>query len=522
MRRTLLFIIVACHALFSYADGDSCSSGIVATSGSNNEYTLGDNTYQWFQYTLTSDSKVIIADESDDPDSYYQVFGSCDGNAIIYGSNEGSFNGEAGLTYYIRWKSKNNQNFSWSITETALDEGESCYSPTPAKADDTNLHSMGSREYQWYSYTATRDCKIVLENVLLSISSQFEVYTDCGSSYLTTATQMGSFAAEEGVTYYIRWKNYSSTDFYWSLSEVDFEEGENCSTAIEATASEENIHDGGSYVVEWFQYTATQDGKIELENLATDPNSNYAVYISCDGEEIGAGENSGYFTSEKDQIYYIAWYNRDDSNFYWSLTENQEVITGQTCTNAIVAVEGDNEVDHMSLGGDAWFSFSPLTKGRVTVSTCDLTNQNTWVYVYESCDQEVELAKNNNECDYQSEVTFNVEAEHTYYIMWSNYYNLTEAYYWNLKFVSSSDESTIVNTSESNDFVIYPNPSSTEFYIQTDSEIKSVKVIDACGRVVKYYNEVQTVFPIGFVQGIYLVQVSFADGTIKNQKLVVN
>ncbi len=520
MKKVLLFMLMVCYAMVSNAQGTSCSSAIIATQGATNQYTFENNQREWFQYTLTQDSKVLLKDESSDPDSFFEVFDSCSGYRFAYASNEGFFNGEAGVTYYIRCKSRNSLPFTWSITETSLISGESCIAPTPAKMGQSNVHTKGYREYQWFSYTATRTCKIEISNVLFELSTQYEIYTDCGSSSIVSGVKNISFVANEGQTYYIYMRNLSEKNVFWSLQEVDLELGEDCSTAIDLNAGSDAFYDGSSNDVVWFKYQATKDGIIEVQNHTDDEAPKYIIYTTCGGDEIGAGENNGYFTVEKDQIYYILWYNSTGNDFNWTLNYKEEVKQGQTYTHPLAAVVGDNEVDHVSLGGDAWFSFSPLTKGKVTVSTCDLTTENTYVYVYKGGEDILQIAENNNECSSQSKVVFDVEAEQTYYIMWSNLYHLTNSYYWNLSF-ETDDSSTDVDIHKSNDFLIYPNPAKNEFYIQSDEEIEAVKVINASGMLVRNYSHSNSSYPIDFVQGIYLVQIVFSDGTFKQQKLMV-
>ena len=73
----------------------------------------------------------------------------------------------------------------------------------------------------------------------------------------------------------------------------------------------------------------------------------------------------------------------------------------------------------------------------------------------------------------------------------------------------------------SSDFKIYPNPTSTSFKIETQKEVKQVDVLSVTGLKIKSTVNQKQMNVQGIAKGVYLVQVSFVDGSQSTSKLVI-
>ena len=71
------------------------------------------------------------------------------------------------------------------------------------------------------------------------------------------------------------------------------------------------------------------------------------------------------------------------------------------------------------------------------------------------------------------------------------------------------------------DFKIYPNPTSTSFKIEATKEVKQVDLLSVTGLKLKSNFNQKQMNVQGVAKGIYLVQVSFADGSQSTSKLVI-
>ncbi len=457
--------------------GEFCTNAVEATADSNNQHTFGEGADQWYTYKATQDGKIVIENLSESGSWYVQVYTNCD-NYLTYSYDEKfAFESIADQTYYIRLKNYDSSDFYWSLSDEPLEGGEFCTNAVEATADSNNEHTLGEDMSQWYTYTATQDGKITLENLSTSPNSHVAVYTSCGSSILasTYSTKL-LFESTEGQTYYIRWKNYNADSFTWSLSDEALVDGDFCSNA--ATAIEgSNEFTFGEDAYQWYVYTATQDGKMTLENLSSSASAYIDIYTDCDSY-TKEGFNKVSFVCTSGETYYFKWINYDSDNFTWSLSED-ELVDGDICSMALAAVVGENTADNS--GGNQWFSYTPTTAGTLTVTTCDLTSEDTKVFIYNDCNSNY-LSSNDDYCNYQSTLSYEVEANTTYYIMWDDAYT-SLSYTWNLSFVS--DITTGIAEVEQMGVSIYPNPATNHVTIEAENPVQYVRMLNMQGVVVK-------------------------------------
>ncbi len=496
-------------------DGEFCTNAIEATANENNTYTFGKDTYQWFTYTASMNGKITLENLSDSQSSYVSVYPDCGTGSLEGDFNNLIFESTEGETYYIRWNNFNSENFNWSITESVLVGGEFCSSATEATAGEDNAHILGQNANQWYNYTATQDGKLVLENLSESANSYVFIYSDCDDTYEIYAYNSIQFECSANETYYIRWKNYNLQNFNWSVSEEAISVGDFCTSTIEAVVGSNNLHDAGEGKSQWFTYEATQNGRIVLENLSESADSRVNVYTACGNNALKSADNDLSYIAVSGQTYYIKWTNYDSEDFYWSLNE-VDYLDGDICSIAIAASEGNNEANNSV--GNQWFSYTPTSDGTLIVTTCDLTAVDTYLYLFDNCNSG-SIASSDDYCSWQSRLSYEVEADVTYYIMWSDDYT-SSSYTWNLSF-ESDDTTTDIRELANNRVILFPNPATNQITVNTDKAIQYARMSNLQGIVVKEVANPAKTIQLDLQSGLYLVEVYFEDGTISNHKLMV-
>ncbi len=392
-------------------EGEACRVAIPATADSNNQYTFGQYMNQWYSYTATKDGKIVLESLDTDGDAYVQIYTDCDSYYNEYGVNGLTYQITSGTTYYILWYNNISTNFNWSLSEADLEAGDACSVPMAATADDNNEHTFGQYSNQWYSYTATQDGKMVLENLDAEGDAYVQVNTDCDYSYDSDyGYNTITYEITSGVTYYIVWYNYTSTNFNWSLSEADLEAGDACSVPMAATADSNNEYTFGQYSNQWYSYTATRDGKMVLENLDTDAYSYVYVYTDCDSYYIEYGFNEVSFEITSGTTYYILWYNNNSTNFYWSLSET-DLEAGEACSVAIPATADSNNEHTFGQYRSQWYSYTATQDGKIVLENL-AADAYSYVEVYSDCGEYY--------TDGDNEIQFESTEGQTYYIVWYN------------------------------------------------------------------------------------------------------
>ena len=78
-----------------------------------------------------------------------------------------------------------------------------------------------------------------------------------------------------------------------------------------------------------------------------------------------------------------------------------------------------------------------------------------------------------------------------------------------------------VNEVKRKSISIYPNPTSDYLYINSDKEIKEIKILDLNGRIVNNLDFVDNKIYLGGLQtGIYFARISDVNGIISTEKII--
>jgi hypothetical protein len=74
----------------------------------------------------------------------------------------------------------------------------------------------------------------------------------------------------------------------------------------------------------------------------------------------------------------------------------------------------------------------------------------------------------------------------------------------------------------SNNIILFPNPTNTEFNIKSSLKVKKVTISNSLGQVLLTTKENKSISVESFSTGIYFVNISLENGEVKIQKLIIN
>ncbi len=204
-------------------------------------------------------------------------------------------------------------------------------------------------------------------------------------------------------------------------------------TAVEGNNTANNLNNQE----QWYVFVAPRSGKMILSTCGTTTEDTYVeVYLNECKIMADYYNNWGCDVQAKLEIpvfegytYYIRWAGIYTSGTYtWNLSIT-DPIPGEFCTNAIPAVVDTNESDHTH-NIDQWFIYKATQDGYANISSCNLTDEDTYVGIYSNCSGSF-ITENNDYCDKQSKVRFPIRKDNYYYIKWYSYYT-TGKYKWTL------------------------------------------------------------------------------------------
>ncbi len=431
-----------------YKPGEICETAIPAVVGTNN----ADNSEfdQWFSYTATHTGKTVISScgltsENTSLDLYQ---GNCDflipknfNDNFCDTQSEIRFQADSGTTYYILWRDDyTTASYSWKISEEEWGPGEQCNTAIEAHLD-TNEVTFDNYLYKYFKFQAPRSSIVNISNCgLTSASTSVDVtVNDCNNSIDTESKSCLwqtdiCFPADSGAIYYIYWSSDIPTTFKWTITLDNIPAGNYCSSAYEAKAGL-NLATN-AFGQTWFRYTPAKNCKTTVSSCGLTGDDTYIqlqkgkctdlTYID-ENDNFCDSQSSLSFDADSGITYYISWLNYSHDTFSWKLTE-EPLLPGDFCSVAINANIGTNTADNSR--GDQWFVFTPTKKAKMIASTCDLTTENTnvWLY-YGNCDEYYNITSSDNFCDTQSKISFNVDSGITYYIVWRDLYT-SGSYSW--------------------------------------------------------------------------------------------
>lgn len=405
MKTTLLWLLMA--GTLPVAAQNTCSTALSVITGEHQATHPTENADVWYKFTPSTHVRVTLSTLGlTTLDTYVLVYTECGSiNYIAFNDNNSNslqshltFEGKAGITYYIRWKYNStllNTPYKWKLSTSDPVPGDFCSNAKLATSSNTCTHIGGND--QWFTYTATDNYYLIIStDVTPTIDTKCFVTSGCETFYYELnhfkAGNQSKYAlnVDKGKQYLIRWE-YPSVDatYSWQLSEGAINRGNICS--LPHTAAQGTNHaEHADKFAEWYTYTAVMDGTIVLSTqMLTDVDTKVEVFESCSPLEY-VRRNDDYnsniqsyteFSATAGKTYRIKWNNPASLNhaYNWSLVESG-TGAGTSCSNALNAVVGNNRCIHVG-GDDQWFKYIPLKSGLVTLSTSELSD----VIVYSDC-----------------------------------------------------------------------------------------------------------------------------------------
>jgi len=474
-------------SLADIPQGSDCSMPNTAQVGTNHTDNSGGN--QWFVYNAPQSKMVTVSTcNLTTEDTYVEVYkGNCN-NLIFVGSNDQScgnqsqlsFVADSGQTYYIVWKNSfTSGNYDWTLSVSDIQPGDDCTMPITAQVG-TN-HADNSVGNQWFVYTASQTKRVTVSTCNLTTEDTYvEIYKgNCNDlifvgyndEFCSNQSQL-TFIANSGQTYYIKWRNkYTSSSYDWTLSLADIQPGDDCTMPI--TAQVGTNHADNSVGDQWFVYTVSQTKMVTVStcNLTTEDtyveiykgNCNDLFFVGSNDQSC-SNQSQLSFIANLGQTYYIRWRNKYTSSSYdWTLSV-ADIPQGSDCSNPIAAQVGTNHADNSF--GDQWFEYTTSQTKMVTVSTCNLTTEYTYVSVYKgNCNDLIFVEANYQSCGNQSQLSFIADSGQTYYIRWRNNYT-SGSYDWTLSLADIQPNDIFSMPIASENLRIYPNPVSGQLTIE--------------------------------------------------------
>ena len=324
----------------SLEPGDNCSLAVTATTGTNALPTTTSD-YYWYKYTMPSDGKLQITSSANNSTQVY-------GNSCNRLENRGSGQGNVEVTtlnsgddIYIKWYTKNNDNFGWDLAVVPLEAGDNCSLAATATNGTNTLPATLSGTY-WYTYTMPSDGKLQITSSSLAYVSLYSSTCDDLFYEEEEYENLTFTSLQSGDQVFIRWDFYRTNNFDWNLSVVPFEPGDHCSLPVTATIGS-NTTPAAPY---WFTYTAPSSGNYTISSVGNTTADTYLyVYSDCDGnlldqndDVVGQGNGRQSELSldlTNGETVYVLWGdNFSKEGFDWTLSSDLPTKTAQAISFA--------------------------------------------------------------------------------------------------------------------------------------------------------------------------------------------
>lgn len=209
---------------------------------------------------------------------------------------------------------------------------------------------------------------------------------------------------------------------------------------------------------DWFQYTATQDGYIQIRTCDLTNKDTYVIFYEedCTTQLIANDDACGLqskLTHEVsngqtikikfDNVYNIGATYQASIEFY-------EEAKGISCSEPIAIDSAGTYTSNNELG-DQWFRFIFPADGEVTISSCDLAEVDTKLDIQSDCD--TKLVCDDDSCGEQETISRSGQRGDTILFVWGDSFHSTAH-----EFEVLFDPSVIVDGESINNPIIINNP----------------------------------------------------------------
>ena len=276
-----------------FKDGDSFSQPIVIGAGTH-VTPAADGTY-YYQLDVPTDGKPYFINVQFNKsavtsyNTYVQLYwaqyeGQEPSYLAYYGDNGINQQVQAGAKYYLLWSLGEGTNeIPFTVAFNTVEAGDTPSDPITATTGE-NVLKAGATKY--YDYTATKACWVSIDTdpgITVDFMSSSDTYASPMSVSRNGTVTKKSVAAGEAC--HLRFTNVSDETTF-SLTEVDFQDGEVCDMAVPVEADTTAL--AAEPLDYWYVFTATQRGVVEVSSdinyeYAADFSGTSNVYLLADG-----------------------------------------------------------------------------------------------------------------------------------------------------------------------------------------------------------------------------------------------
>ena len=426
-------------------------------SARDNDFKMGENKYvpikvgegvhcvnsaypgkgQWFRYVPSYNTNVkLLTEFGAFASTVIQLIDEKSGVVLESDTCENDEGAEAMVTCpvvkdrsYLIYIGKSSvysslESFGWELKENAND----CFSPKKIHAGQL-IGGLGNSGH-WFTYTTTQRCWLGIKMVNPKKDEQvdYSILGDCDS--LLSFNK--SVLLEEGTEVLIKTKGKGVRgDYYFEIHESFVEVG---SYDYPIAITEGTYLLPKQYDV-WYVFTPETEGKIEVEVLNDNaPNpvvQLYRNYNDCVRQvTFNYASNKAAIRCIPNDPIYIKWPGLNSEDITFRLTK-KDADEGDVIQTAIEAKEGLNLMDKLNRM-PTWYYYVPKNEGHIEIKTCDLTDQDTYVSVWDSIGApHTSIYDKGDKCGEQSYVRFRSVKNDTVYVVWYEDY-IDSPYNWSL------------------------------------------------------------------------------------------
>ncbi len=295
---------------------------------------------------------------------------------------------------------------------------------------------------------------------------------------------------------------------------VNAQTGLTCEDPIIAFAGS-NEFTGTQNTEQWFNYTASSTGKITITNcLLTSENTKISIYsggfcvpliLKAENDDHCDAQSMVTFIGTEGFDYFVVWENLSSSNsFDWTIVES-EWSDSESCDKPVLANQGNANIANHTGATDQWFAFVAPEDGKIIVSTCGITSENTSVRIFDSCSG-IQLSGNDDFCDEQSEVEFSCIKDVKYLIQWESTHT-SVSYNWALTY--NEIPTNIKSLNEKIGMELNLDLKVISLSLPTNS-FSEIKVLNISGALVQQFETNESKFELncqGLPKGIYVLSI---------------
>lgn len=409
--------------------GDNCQNPIIATEGSNLVAKTLENSFTYFAYTPTSSGVIeIYTDSGDNINSDFSVSTNCQILSSISDINFLKIECVANQTYYITWENEDEESFNWYLDERTIETGDFCSIAQEISTLGTyTFNQTNDGSYKYYTFTLTEEKRVIISDT--NNYNNIFLYDDCDASAIAESNDGELSEPLIPGTYIVKWETDMNEPFEWTIETTAVLDGEVCS--IPLTAELGINHADNSHGDQWFLFVAPRTGLVTFSTCGLTTEDTYINLVEANcGELIESSDDDCGLRAEvtfgmtaNDSVL-IKWKDRYTTDTFSFSIQIEDVELGTYC-NMPIAINNAGTYTADNSNGNQYFSFIAPTSGSVTVSTCNLTQEDTKIYLYlNNCSNEVDYS--DDYCSGQSSVTTQVSAGDEVLIEFNDQYTHTQ------------------------------------------------------------------------------------------------